>query len=494
MRSTNKWAQTAYQLIAVIASVSFSYSSLISIERNGIDHHIIYKNHRRSIDWNKSIKRYRRSSPICDDYLIVRVRIAHVDERSIHVRYKLRPPSTHDQCERLMERQKHYPGKSSSFPSQQRVVERRLFQLDITTAVIKCFVDRHLFKESQRKISDLYKEVEYVFDDLKPFTKYRITFDLYDELRRRIPITSFQFDAVTKQSVPSEPLDVMASIHNSTAIRVSWRPPKYHNGEIRSYGVKYLAFGDESKKGKIDLTANHRSVTITSLLPETKYILSVFANTIAGDGKHSSEIEVTTPSLKPLTAIGFNAYIEHSNKKGAIANGNSGLLIVVHWTYSRKAFILPEFFNLWVWRRSFPLTSNSQKKPPSYLIAGPIRIERRATSSYSYSMKAAYGYCYEFSLESRTRKFRGERNATTRLCTWNMSPIYLQKAVSKLNISIDTNKYEAYHDDNSNVNPQTFPQISSKFRSSLIKFPHLPQLTNENDENGEDYKENSDND
>ncbi|XP_043941363.1 receptor-type tyrosine-protein phosphatase F isoform X4 [Protopterus annectens] len=119
----------------------------------------------------------------------------------------------------------------------------------------------------------------------------------------------------TDEDVPSAPpRKVEAEALNSTAIRVTWKPPipnKQH-GQIRGYQVIYVQLENNEPRGVpvikdvmlaeaqwiLEDPADYETV-IGSLQPETTYSITVAAYTTKGDGARSRSRVVTTTGPVP---------------------------------------------------------------------------------------------------------------------------------------------------------------------------------------------------
>ncbi|XP_029988313.1 protein tyrosine phosphatase receptor type Fa isoform X3 [Sphaeramia orbicularis] len=128
----------------------------------------------------------------------------------------------------------------------------------------------------------------------------------------------------TQEDVPgAPPRKVEADALNSTALRVTWKPPlslKQH-GQIRGYQVIYSRLENGEPHGQpviMDVSyADAQEAIITGLLPETTYSVTVAAYTTKGDGARSKAKVVTTtgavpgkPTMMISTTIGNTALIQ----------------------------------------------------------------------------------------------------------------------------------------------------------------------------------------
>ncbi|XP_072918914.1 receptor-type tyrosine-protein phosphatase F-like isoform X9 [Hemitrygon akajei] len=121
--------------------------------------------------------------------------------------------------------------------------------------------------------------------------------------------------AKTMQSMPSAPpRKVEAECVNSTAIKVTWKPPmtNKHHGHIRGYQITYVRMEKGEPQGhpvikdvmlseeqwESEDTQDYEA-SIGGLMPETTYSITVAAYTIRGDGARSKPKLVTTSGAVP---------------------------------------------------------------------------------------------------------------------------------------------------------------------------------------------------
>ncbi|XP_030647918.1 protein tyrosine phosphatase receptor type Fa isoform X1 [Chanos chanos] len=110
----------------------------------------------------------------------------------------------------------------------------------------------------------------------------------------------------TKEDVPgAPPRKVEAEAVNSTALRVSWKPPlavKQH-GQVRGYQVVYSRLENGEPRGQpviLDVALPEaQEAIITGLQAETTYSVTVAAYTTKGDGARSKAKVVTTTGAVP---------------------------------------------------------------------------------------------------------------------------------------------------------------------------------------------------
>ncbi|XP_047224373.1 receptor-type tyrosine-protein phosphatase F isoform X15 [Girardinichthys multiradiatus] len=168
-------------------------------------------------------------------------------------------------------------------------------------------------------------------DGLKPDTMYYFSLAARSEMGLGVYTQPIQ--ARTAQSMPGAPprkLEVEAV--NSTAIRVTWKPPiqvKQH-GQIRGYQVIFSRLENGEPRGQpnimdvalpeaqwnIEESTEHEAV-IGGLHAETTYSVTVAAYTTRGDGARSKAKVVTTtgavpgkPTMMISTTMGNTALIQ----------------------------------------------------------------------------------------------------------------------------------------------------------------------------------------
>ncbi|XP_036938977.1 receptor-type tyrosine-protein phosphatase F isoform X8 [Acanthopagrus latus] len=166
---------------------------------------------------------------------------------------------------------------------------------------------------------------------LKPDTLYHFSLAARSEMG--LGVYTQPIEARTAQSMPGAPprkLEVEAI--NSTAIRVTWKPPlpgKQH-GQIRGYQVIFSRLENGEPRGQpnimdvalpeaqwnIDESTEHEAI-IAGLQSETTYSVTVAAYTTKGDGARSKAKVITTtgavpgrPTMMISTTMGNTALIQ----------------------------------------------------------------------------------------------------------------------------------------------------------------------------------------
>ncbi|XP_068449276.1 protein tyrosine phosphatase receptor type Fa isoform X7 [Clinocottus analis] len=162
----------------------------------------------------------------------------------------------------------------------------------------------------------------YVLEDLQKWTEYLVWVRAHTEAGPGPE--SAAACSRTKEDVPgAPPRKVEADALNSTALRVTWKPPlsEKQHGQIRGYQLVYSRLENGEPHGQpviMDVSLpDAQEAIVTGLLPETTYSVTVAAYTTKGDGARSKAKLVTTtgavpgkPSMMISTTIGNTALIQ----------------------------------------------------------------------------------------------------------------------------------------------------------------------------------------
>ncbi|XP_036938979.1 receptor-type tyrosine-protein phosphatase F isoform X10 [Acanthopagrus latus] len=157
---------------------------------------------------------------------------------------------------------------------------------------------------------------------LKPDTLYHFSLAARSEMG--LGVYTQPIEARTAQSMPGAPprkLEVEAI--NSTAIRVTWKPPlpgKQH-GQIRGYQVIFSRLENGEPRGQPNIMdvalPEAQEAIIAGLQSETTYSVTVAAYTTKGDGARSKAKVITTtgavpgrPTMMISTTMGNTALIQ----------------------------------------------------------------------------------------------------------------------------------------------------------------------------------------
>ncbi|XP_019712310.1 receptor-type tyrosine-protein phosphatase F-like [Hippocampus comes] len=158
----------------------------------------------------------------------------------------------------------------------------------------------------------------YAVDGLKPDTLYRFSLAARSEMG--LGVYTQAIEARTAQSMPgAPPRKLEAEAVNSTAIRVTWKPPlqsKQH-GQIRGYQVAYTLVENGEPRGQPNILdvvlAEEQEAFITGLQSETTYSIAVAAYTTRGDGPRCKPKLVTTTGADfPTLNFGVKAVMKTS--------------------------------------------------------------------------------------------------------------------------------------------------------------------------------------
>ncbi|KAM9357594.1 protein tyrosine phosphatase receptor type Fa [Symphorus nematophorus] len=175
----------------------------------------------------------------------------------------------------------------------------------------------------RHQVSGIAADVtSYVLEDLEKWTEYLVWVRAHTDVGPGPESPAAR--ARTKEDVPgAPPRKVEVDALNSTALRVTWKPPlsvKQH-GQIRGYQLVYSRLQNGEPHGQpviVDVSfPDAQEAVITGLLPETTYSVTVAAYTTKGDGARSKAKVVTTtgavpgkPTMMISTTIGNTALIQ----------------------------------------------------------------------------------------------------------------------------------------------------------------------------------------
>ncbi|XP_069378722.1 protein tyrosine phosphatase receptor type Fa isoform X2 [Paralichthys olivaceus] len=162
----------------------------------------------------------------------------------------------------------------------------------------------------------------YVLEGLEKWTEYMVWVRAHTDVGPgpESPASRIR----TQEDVPgAPPRKVEVDTLNSTALRVTWKPPLFvkQHGQIRGYQLVYSRLENGEPHGQpviVDVSLPDAQETIIrGLLPETTYSLTVAAYTTKGDGARSKAKVVTTtgavpgkPTMMISTTIGNTALIQ----------------------------------------------------------------------------------------------------------------------------------------------------------------------------------------
>ncbi|XP_056451779.1 receptor-type tyrosine-protein phosphatase F isoform X3 [Gadus chalcogrammus] len=162
----------------------------------------------------------------------------------------------------------------------------------------------------------------HVLEELEKWTEYQVWVRAHTDVGPGPESAAVRIK--TKEDVPGAPpkkLEVTAV--NSTAIRVTWKPPmqgKQH-GQIRGYQVIFSRLENDEPRGQPNIMdvslPEAQEAIIGGLHAETTYSVTVAAYTTKGDGARSKAKVITTtgavpgkPTMMISTTIGNTALIQ----------------------------------------------------------------------------------------------------------------------------------------------------------------------------------------
>ncbi|XP_076135118.1 protein tyrosine phosphatase receptor type Fa isoform X3 [Alosa pseudoharengus] len=170
----------------------------------------------------------------------------------------------------------------------------------------------------------------HVLDGLEKWTEYQVWVRAHTDVGPGPESPAARIR--TKEDVPgAPPRRVEVEAVNSTALRVTWKPPlaaKQH-GQIRGYQVVYSRLENGEPRGQpviLDVALPEaQEAFITGLHAETTYSVTVAAYTTKGDGARSKAKVVVTPGAVPgkptmliSTTIGNTALIQWQPPKDMV--------------------------------------------------------------------------------------------------------------------------------------------------------------------------------
>uniref|UniRef100_A0A6Q2XVC8 Receptor-type tyrosine-protein phosphatase F n=1 Tax=Esox lucius TaxID=8010 RepID=A0A6Q2XVC8_ESOLU len=170
----------------------------------------------------------------------------------------------------------------------------------------------------------------YVLEGLEKWTEYQVWVRAHTDVGPGPESAPVRIK--TKEDVPGAPprkLEVEAV--NSTAIRVTWKPPlpgKQH-GQIRGYQVIFSRLENGEPRGQPNIMdvalPEAQEAIITGLHSETTYSVTVAAYTTKGDGARTKAKVITTtgavpgrPTMMISTTIGNTALIQWQPPKDIV--------------------------------------------------------------------------------------------------------------------------------------------------------------------------------
>ena len=136
-------------------------------------------------------------------------------------------------------------------------------------------------------------------DDLKPNTEYEFTVKIIKGRRQQSPWSLVVLNTTREAAPMSPPRDLNVHITNSKPnldqVILTWRTPKFPNGNINGYGIQYTTNRKaEDREWFVEAVVGHiTTATITNLEPDTKYYAKISARNSKGYGPYSPVVTFT---------------------------------------------------------------------------------------------------------------------------------------------------------------------------------------------------------
>ncbi|XP_014240160.1 neogenin isoform X2 [Cimex lectularius] len=169
--------------------------------------------------------------------------------------------------------------------------------------------------------------LNYMIDDLKPFTQYEFVVKVVNG--RRDSPWSMTVANTTWESAPgSPPRDVTVVNQNSPGtVSLSWQPPKIPNGHITSYVVSYTTDLQSKERDWVTehVPGDKMSTLIKALSLDTTYYFHVKARNKKGFSISSPVVSITTPA----SAFGAIAEVGNLNKGKGLSNTTLMYIVIV---------------------------------------------------------------------------------------------------------------------------------------------------------------------
>ncbi|XP_024914548.1 protein tyrosine phosphatase receptor type Db isoform X3 [Cynoglossus semilaevis] len=155
--------------------------------------------------------------------------------------------------------------------------------------------------ETEEKKTSFEPTTFYLLKDLKAFSTY--TFQLAAKSKHGIGAYTNELSINTPQTLPSAPpQDITCTSPSSTSILVSWAPPplEFQNGIITGYSIQYSTTEGNRTSKKVDgIPPENSSYLLEYLEKWTEYVITVRAQTEAGDGPESLQLLIRTEEDVP---------------------------------------------------------------------------------------------------------------------------------------------------------------------------------------------------
>uniref|UniRef100_A0ACB8ENA3 Uncharacterized protein n=1 Tax=Sphaerodactylus townsendi TaxID=933632 RepID=A0ACB8ENA3_9SAUR len=116
-----------------------------------------------------------------------------------------------------------------------------------------------------------------------PWTRYQIEMTVLNGKGEGPSSEAMEF--TMPEGVPSPPEIINMELLSNMTVHLQWTCPKYPNGRILKYGLKYHLANETDGDLIIDIPESQHSYAINGLLPNADYIFYLWAATKAGPGE-----------------------------------------------------------------------------------------------------------------------------------------------------------------------------------------------------------------
>lgn len=169
--------------------------------------------------------------------------------------------------------------------------------------------NRLLIDNTNKKITESLIQSIYL-TGLLSFTNYNV--EISACTRAGCGITSSPVSLRTSEYLPSKPLKVHFKHVNQTSVQINWQPPKYPNGILNTYRIRYILkdqFNDNKPNAQqkwstlftksANSSTGEYSLNVNGLVKREYYLFEITANNSAemGWGKAATSIVYTIASL-----------------------------------------------------------------------------------------------------------------------------------------------------------------------------------------------------
>ena len=185
----------------------------------------------------------------------------------------------------------------------------------VTAVCIEKSIDKQEWLECKDASVELTLQKEVRFcekdnDDIKTYSFFRV--NMKNEMGFSEP--SMEAEIPIAELIPSAPrnLKVVTEMSGPTKTTLQWETPMYHLETVREYCIEVR--GDEADKFHM-YKCQHPSFTISELLPDTDYRVTIMAKTIYKLGEGSCELVYRTPFAPPSTPTRDQVFIDVKSEK-----------------------------------------------------------------------------------------------------------------------------------------------------------------------------------